>query len=135
MKCSAQWNIADKEALLAAVEPFYEEPNRLPIMGSSRGTDDRALAYSIRNSANIWKIRQWRKNHIRMLQARVQELECRRFKKITDEKKIALAGVEAFNTERNRVPGLGVQDKDERALAYNYGKRPECLEESDNGGS
>ena len=45
MKRSAQWNIADKEALLAAVEPFYEEQNRLPTMGSSRGTDDRALAY------------------------------------------------------------------------------------------
>ena len=120
---------------LAAVEAFVTEHNRLPARSKIRDKQERALA---RKYGRLRKLLQESNNgdpQIGLLQARLQEFQRRRLKNIADEKEIALAAVEAFYTEHHRLPALGAQDKDERALAYNYGKLPECLEESDNGGS
>ena len=99
-------NIADKEALLATVEAFYAEHNRLPYRGSNRDSQERALEYYYGKLRKFLEESDNGDPQIPMLQARVQQLE-------QENTGLALlAAIEAFYTEHNRLPALcGNRDK------------------------
>ena len=83
MKRPAQWNIADKEALLAAVEAFYTEHNRLPAPGGTRDKVERVLGYKYGKLRKRLEELDNGDPQVANLQARVQEFERRMLKNIT----------------------------------------------------